>query len=349
MKVFTTLGSHYTQLGSKAFGSQRKELLEKADKMFNKAESLQLYTSKDNLVGRGYLYLAVGDLPKAERNFKYVMASIAPDDIPALLGNACLQFNQAKYTDALDTYRKVLRLHPNCPASVRVGIGMCFARMKHPEKAREAFTRALELEPTNATALVGTAVLHANEKTPEAMKRALRTLKKAYDADNSNPLTLNQLAEHFFRKNEFKNTLKLARVALKHTEIDHVKAESHYHIARVLHAQGEYDEAFRHYYQATKLYKNFPLADYGLGQIYLRRQKRVEAIECFEKVRRSCVLWVIGGFMPFGLLTTSANGWLEAQQTCDPTSMPLGRSLFLTFPPKSRRNTEGVEDNPYQL
>merc|ERR1719272_1222417 len=134
LKVFATLGSHYTQVGSKAFGAERKELLGKATAIFNKADQLQIYTSKDNLVGRGYLYLADGALSKAERNFKYVLASIAPNDIPALLGNACLQFNQGKFAEALDTYRKVLRLHPKCPASVRVGIGMCFARMKVPDK-----------------------------------------------------------------------------------------------------------------------------------------------------------------------------------------------------------------------
>eukprot|EP00729_Bicosta_minor_P005564 gene5564-32385_t len=287
LKVFTTLGSHYTQVGSKAFGAERKALLAKATAIFNKADQLQIYTSKDNLVGRGYLYLADGALGKAERNFKYVLASIAPNDIPALLGNACLQFNQGKFTEALDTYRKVLRLHPKCPASVRVGIGMCFARMKVPEKAMEAFTRALELDPENATALVGSAVLHSNEKTPEAMKRSLRTLKKAYDADNRNPLTLNQLAEHFFRKKEFQKTLTLAKNALKHTDVNAVKSESHYHIARVLHAKGSYDEAFRHYHQATKLYSSFPLPLYGLGQIYLHKSKRVEAIECFEKVLKT--------------------------------------------------------------
>lgn len=245
------------------------------------------YASKDNLVGRGYLYLADGALGKAERNFKYVLASVAPNDIPALLGNACLQFNQGKFAEALDTYRKVLRLHPKCPASVRVGIGMCFARMKVPDKAREAFTRALELDPENATALVGSAVLHSNEKTPDAMKRSLRTLKKAYDADNRNPLTLNQLSEHFFRKKEYAKTLTLAKNALKHTDIDAIKSESHYHIARVLHAKGSLDEAFRHYYQATKLYSSFPLPLYGLGQIYLHKNKRVEAIECFEKVLKA--------------------------------------------------------------
>ena len=43
LKVFTTLGSHYTQVGSKAFGAERKALLAKATAIFNKADQLQMF------------------------------------------------------------------------------------------------------------------------------------------------------------------------------------------------------------------------------------------------------------------------------------------------------------------
>ena len=42
LKVFTTLGSHYTQVGAKAFGAERKGFLSKATAIFNKADQLQM-------------------------------------------------------------------------------------------------------------------------------------------------------------------------------------------------------------------------------------------------------------------------------------------------------------------
>jgi hypothetical protein len=54
---------------------------------------------------------------------------------------------------ALNRYRKVLQVHPECPASARVGIGMCFARLDNPEKAQEAFARARDGAARNGTDL----------------------------------------------------------------------------------------------------------------------------------------------------------------------------------------------------
>ena len=39
-------------------------------------------------------------------------------------------FNQEQYENALDLYRRVLRKNPSCQVDVRVGIGMCQARLK---------------------------------------------------------------------------------------------------------------------------------------------------------------------------------------------------------------------------
>lgn len=66
---------------------------------------------------------------------------------------------EGKYADALDKYRKVLQINPGCPPAVRVGIGMCYARLKKPDKAIQAFDRAIELDPGNSTAMVGRAVI----------------------------------------------------------------------------------------------------------------------------------------------------------------------------------------------
>jgi tetratricopeptide (TPR) repeat protein len=93
----------------------------------------------------------------------------------------------------------------------------------------------------------------------------MRMLKKAFDVDSENPLTLNQLAEHMFRKKQHKKALGLAYKALKLTDNDSVKAESHFHIARVHHDTDQLEVAYKHYYLSSKLYPEFVLTQYGLG------------------------------------------------------------------------------------
>ncbi len=39
----------------------------------------------------------------------------SPENIPALLGKACVAFNKKDYKGALAFYKKALRTNPNCP------------------------------------------------------------------------------------------------------------------------------------------------------------------------------------------------------------------------------------------
>lgn len=51
-----------------------------------------------------------------------------------------------------------------------------------------------------------------------------------------------------------------------------MRAESCYQLARALHVQNDYDQAFQYYYQATQFASpSFVLPFYGLGQMYLFR------------------------------------------------------------------------------
>lgn len=60
--------------------------------------------------------------------------------------------------------------------------------------------------------------------------------------------------------------------ALNYTENEAMRAESCYHLARAYHAERDYDEAFRYYYQASHLAsEKFVLPLFGLGQTYLQR------------------------------------------------------------------------------
>lgn len=64
----------------------------------------------------------------------------------------------------------------------------------------------------------------------------------------------------------------LALHAFHNTENEAMRAESCHHLARAFHAQGDCDQAFQYYYQATQFAPpNFVLPHYGLGQMYIYR------------------------------------------------------------------------------
>jgi hypothetical protein len=133
--VLTTLAAHHTQTAAKRMGKERARLIERATVIYNKADHMDRGVHalhKANLVGRGYLLLVEGHLDKAARSFDYVLSKTA-NDVPALLGRACVNFNQKKYAEvggrrhrprtcllsfsSLRRYRGFLRV-PRCEGTV---------------------------------------------------------------------------------------------------------------------------------------------------------------------------------------------------------------------------------------
>ena len=148
-----------------------------------------------------------------------------------------------------------------------------------------AFERALELDDRCVGALVGLAILQMNLKTPDAIRSAVQKLSRAYQIDQSNPMVLNHLANHFFFKKDYQKVQHLALHAFHGTENEHMRAESCYQLARAFHVQDDYDQAFQYYYQATQFASSsFILPQFGLGQMYIYRGDAENAAACFEKV-----------------------------------------------------------------
>ncbi len=76
-------------------------------------------------------------MDQADAQFNFVLGQ-APNNIPSLLGKACIAFNKKDYRGALAYYKKALRTNPSCPASVRLGMAHCFVKLNKLDKARSA-------------------------------------------------------------------------------------------------------------------------------------------------------------------------------------------------------------------
>lgn len=74
-------------------------------------------------------------MEQADAHFNFVLNS-SPNNIPSLLGKACIAFSKKDYRGALAFYKKALRTNPNCPAALRLGMGHCFIKLGNQDKAR---------------------------------------------------------------------------------------------------------------------------------------------------------------------------------------------------------------------
>jgi RNA polymerase-associated protein CTR9 len=285
LKALDTLAAHYVQQANKEKNKElKKEYCSKATVLYTSADKISMYDS-DHLLNRAYFCLLSSDkLDQADAQFTFVLNK-NPQNMPAYVGKACIAFNRKDYKKSLDLYKKALKQNSNAPASVRLGMALCFFRMSKLQKAKLAFERCLQLDPCCVGALVGLSIMELNNKTAESTMLGVNMLSRAYSIDPTNPIVLNHLANHFFYKKDYQKVQQLAMHAFHNTENESIRAETCYQLARSYHIQGDFDQAFQFYYQATQFNSTtFILPFFGLGQVYIHRNDPENAAQCFEKV-----------------------------------------------------------------
>lgn len=95
-------------------------------------------------------------------------------------------------------------MNPACSASVRVGFGLCCYKLGQIPRAQAAMARALQLDPQNVQALVGSAILELSTAAAGSndgarrTENAINTISMAYHVDDKHAMVLNHLANHYF-------------------------------------------------------------------------------------------------------------------------------------------------------
>ena len=301
IKVLDLLAIYYVRRGYQTKNREgRRDYFARAAQKFTEVDKSEIINKHGSeyqfhLLGRAYCCLVEGRNDQADAQFTFVLQqqqqSGEPDNIPSLLGRACIEFNRKEQSgkrNALSLYKKALQICPDCPADVRLGLGICFYKLNMLEKAEEAFSKALSIDPRCVGALAGLAVIELNKKTTISIKQGIEYLSRAFKIEPTNPMVLTLLADHFFYANEHEKVIKLANRALENTEDEAMQAQACYQLGRAYHKQKEYDNAFEYYYKATQFggSRSF-LAYYGLGQIYIQRKEFEPAIQAFETVLKS--------------------------------------------------------------
>ncbi|GLT98776.1 hypothetical protein SLE2022_162590 [Rubroshorea leprosula] len=284
--ILNALGAYYSYLGKIETKQREKEdhfIL--ATQYYNKASRIDMH-EPSTWVGKGQLLLAKGDVEQAFAAFKIVLEGDR-DNVPALLGQACVEFNRGRYSDSLELYKRALQVYPDCPGAVRLGIGLCRYKLGQFEKARNAFQRVLQIDPENVEALVALAIIDLQANDAAGIRRGMEKMQRAFEIYPYCAMALNYLANHFFFTGQHFLVEQLTETALAVTNHGPTKAHSYYNLARSYHSKGDYEKAGFYYMASIKEINKpheFVFPYYGLGQVKLKSGDFKSALSNFEKV-----------------------------------------------------------------
>ncbi|KAI9251267.1 hypothetical protein EDC94DRAFT_621906 [Helicostylum pulchrum] len=277
--------------------TQRQKYLEEATQFINEADRIH-NQYEPSFVVKGNLYLLMKKIDDASRSFNMVLEK-RPNCIPALLGRAKIQYYLKNYKASLKTYQSALKFSRGkfSGVEIRLGIAQCFAQLKMYTEAKVALKRCIDMSSApNSTALIMLAIIELNEskKVEEgiihqenSLKQGLVHMQQAHVANKRHPAVLNMMANHFFLTRDFEKTMTSASRALGTASNNATKAESSYQIARAHHQMQEFDDAYKFYSQALELNPDHILAQFGMGQMQLKRGENNAATEIFEKLHKS--------------------------------------------------------------
>ncbi|KAL8119913.1 hypothetical protein AgCh_017146 [Apium graveolens] len=283
--ILNALGAYYSHLGKIETKREKEEYFIKATQYYNKASRIDMHESS-TWVGKGQLLLAKGDLDQASAAFRIVLDGDR-EHVPALLGQACVQFSRGKYLESLELYKRALQVNPECPAAVRLGIGMCRYKLGQHEKAKQAFQRVLQLDPENVEALVALGILDLQINEAGGIRRGMEKMQRAFEFYPYCATSLNYLANHFFFTGQHFLVEQLTETALAVTNHGPTRAHSYYNLARSYHSKGDFEKAGLYYMASVKEIdkpREFVLPYYGLAQVQLHLGDLRSSLSNYEKV-----------------------------------------------------------------
>ncbi|KAK9131368.1 hypothetical protein Sjap_011855 [Stephania japonica] len=288
--ILNALGAYYSYLGKVETKQREKDdhfIL--ATQYYNKASRIDMH-EPSTWIGKGQLLLAKGDLDQASAAFKIVLDDNRDDNrdnVPALLGQACVLFNRGRYSDSLELYKRALQVHPHCPASVRFGIGLCRYKMGQFEKARQAFKRVLQIQKVLRLLWHWESWICKQMKAADETWKGMEKMQKAFEIYPYCAMALNYLANHFFFTGQHFLVEQLTETALAVSSHGLMKSHSYYNLARSYHSKGDYEKAGMYYMASVKECNkphDFVLPYFGLGQVQLKWGDFKSSLSNFEKV-----------------------------------------------------------------
>lgn len=204
-----------------------------------------------------------------------------------LLSNSLVAYNERGPKDALFYLKKIAERNPlKTPPEIWLAIGICYFKSRNLPKAKFSLEHVLSLQPHNSMALtaLGIVELQINFSDRNQRSKAVELFKQSFEVDDTNPLTMKHLAEHFFNCGELKVAEQLAKRAVKFCEriikpltgetiqkreMSMLLSDLLFIQGKIAHSNRDFDAAFKHYHHSSSLNKMNPSAIFNLSKLYL--------------------------------------------------------------------------------
>ncbi|WPT12725.1 RNA polymerase-associated protein CTR9-like protein [Picochlorum sp. SENEW3] len=292
IKALCCLGDMYVEQSRVVEdGVKKRELTNAANKAYFDAQRID---PKEMLphIGIGEVAWITGNVSVARKEFQVAQRSRSNGrrSVAGHLALGRLEYASKNFSKALEWYRKALRECPECPSEVRAAIGACHFSLGNMKKARQAFERALELNPRCIIALIGIGIVDLSSGENGAM-----SLLRAYQQDPENPYAAILVSEYTMGQGMFEVSLQFAELALERIPFDDVgsRAEINGLIGRLYHAKGDIDNAIEYYKKAIKMDKaSSRAARLGLAQLSTAKRDFVQAGNLFQSLMQEYPAWV---------------------------------------------------------
>lgn len=202
---------------------------------------------------------AISVAPPAEASTKPVFSTEKKDKLKGKVQKDLMEADElmgkGSFSDAADAYQKVISKNAKNADAV-AGYGMALGKQFKLDAAQEQFDKALSLDPSNAVAHIGKAMVLLNRL-------------------NSSSTTIQRQRDSILKQAEAE-----CRQALQK---DPYSPEGHYQLAQSLKEQGRLDEATSEYNEALKSDPQYSDALAGLGLVKLAQNSLAEAASAFKQ------------------------------------------------------------------
>lgn len=197
-----------------------------------------------------------------------------------------------RHAEAINEYRKALKLEPDKPEELHYIIGNWFAVLKQYEEAEKEYRQAIELKPdyVDAHNNLGN-VLNNLERFREAEEEYVKALElnpSLLEPHYNLGYLFNTLGRYKEAESEYREVLKLNAY--------HLMARNK--LAIVLYDLGRYDEAEIEYRTTLRLEPDFPTALYNLGFLLKKLKRFREAEWAFKEALKLLKRRYVEAFMP---------------------------------------------------
>lgn len=171
-----------------------------------------------------------------------------------------LYAKQGRWTDAMAALRKAVEVQP-ADVDAWTNLGWLSSELKQGEKAREAFGRALALDPDYGRAHAGLAGLYAD--AGNAYDKAIEEYRRAVAAEPDNPGYLYDMGWVYYRKGMTDEALKILTAAATLSPDDPAGRTK---IGWVRFRRREYRAAIEEFERALRARPDYTFARFGLAR-----------------------------------------------------------------------------------